>query len=422
MTRFRPAQLLRMGLSYMGSSGALLMSSAAQLLTFALLARYLGADQFAIFVSITAIVNIGVQISGLGSQESLIRRVAQDANAFPMMLGHSYLLSALTGIVLFTLGILTIPYFFPTSESLLDTVITVAAILFTNLILLKIISLTTQSYIGHSRFREANQIEVIFAVVRMVTAAFACLVLSIETVEEWALWNMAAHLLVALIAWRAVARLGRPKFQIVSDEIKIGVLFSTQFLFKALRGNADILVLGTVASSEVLSSYSIARRMLDSSYLSVEALNRLIYPGSAAAALNGMSHVIARSYQVLKASIVIALGSAIAIFIIAPFLPLLFSDDYVSLPGLTRIMCWMVIPMAIASTALEAIGAAGYQSIRAKIWNSGNILGSIVVALATYYFGISGTLSAYYFVEIAIAVAVWWALLRLKNAKAAHIN
>jgi O-antigen/teichoic acid export membrane protein len=411
----RPVHLLKMGLSYMASSGALLLSSAAQLLTFALLARYLGAHEFAIFVSITAVTNLGVQISGLGSQESLIRRVAQDEASFPVMLGHSCILSLVTGAVLFIIGLAIIPYFFPTSDNLLQTLVTVASILFTNLILLKIISLSTQSFIGHSRFADANQIEVIFAVVRMLTAAVACLLFQISTVDQWAMWNLFGHLVVALIALRAVNRLGRPVFRLVHDEIKIGFLFSTQFLFKALRGNADVLVLGAVASAEVLSSYSIARRMLDSSYLSVEALNRLIYPGSAAAALSGMGHVIARAVNVLKASLLIAFGSALTIFIFAPFLPLLFGESYTSLPSFTRIMCWLIIPLAIASSALEALGAAGHQSIRAKIWNSGNVLGAILVAGATYQFGINGTFGAYYFVEIAIAAAVWWALLNLRK-------
>jgi O-antigen/teichoic acid export membrane protein len=218
-----------------------------------------------------------------------------------------------------------------------------------------------------------------------------------------------------MISVKAIARLGRPVFRIVREEIRIGILFSTQFLFKAVRGNADILVLGAIASAEVLGSYSIARRILDSSYLSVEALNRLIYPGSASAALQGITKTIERAYNVLKAALFIATGSALVIFIIAPFLPLLFGDEYVSLPVITRVLCWAVLPMAVAATALEALGASGRQDIRAKIWNSGNLIGSVVVAFFTWSFSISGTIGSYFMVETAIAAAVWIALLRLRR-------
>jgi O-antigen/teichoic acid export membrane protein len=399
----------------MASGGALLMSSAAQLLTFALLARHLGVEQFALYASITAVTNLGVQICGFGSQESLIRRVAQDRAMFPVMLGHSYILSAVSGIVLTVIGMVTIPVFFPTSPDLINTLITTALILVTNLILLKIISLSTQSFIAHSDFASANKLEVLFAVMRTVAAVGACLVFGVETVEAWALWNLAAHLIVAAVSVKAISRLGKPVYRLVRDEIRIGILFSTQFLFKAVRGNADILLLGAVASAEVLGSYSIARRILESSYLSVEALNRLIYPGSASAAMQGISKTIERAFNVLKAALVIAFGSAAVIFIIAPFLPLLFGSEYVSLPIITRVLCWAVVPMAISATALEALGASGRQGVRAKIWNSGNLGGSIIVALCTWSFSISGTIGSYFLVEIGIATAVWIALLRLRR-------
>ncbi|MCW8282588.1 MULTISPECIES: Wzx-type polysaccharide biosynthesis protein UppX [Agrobacterium] len=415
----RLGHLVRLGLAYMASGGALLMSSAAQLLTFALLARHLGVEQFALYASITAVTNLGVQICGIGSQESLIRRVAQDRGMFPVMLGHSYLLSAATGVVLTLIGMVTIPVFFPTSETLLHTLITTFLILFTNLVLLKVISLSTQSFIAHSDFASANKLEVMFAIARTIAAVVACLVFKVETVEAWALWNLAAHTIAAVISVKAIGRLGRPVFRIVREEIRIGILFSTQFLFKAVRGNADILVLGAIASAEVLGSYSIARRILDSSYLSVEALNRLIYPGSASAALQGISKTIERAYNVLKAALFIATGSALAIFIIAPFLPLLFGDEYVSLPTITRVLCWAVLPMAVAATALEALGASGRQDIRAKIWNSGNLIGSVVVAFFTWSFSISGTIGSYFIVETAIAAAVWVALLRLRRSEEA---
>jgi O-antigen/teichoic acid export membrane protein len=399
----------------MASGGALLMSSAAQLLTFALLARHLGVEQFALYTSITAVTNIGVQICGIGSQESLIRRVAQDRSMFPVMLGHSYILSAITGIVLFAIGMIAIPVFFPTSPALINTMIATALILFTNLILLKIISLSTQSFIAHSDFTAANKLEVLFAIARTIAAVTACLIFKVETVEAWAIWNLIAHAGVALISLKAIGSLGKPVFKLVREEIRIGVLFSTQFFFKAIRGNADILLLGAVASAEALGSYSIARRILESSCLSVEALNRLVYPGSASAAMQGMAKTVERAFNVLKAALLIACGSALTIFIIAPFLPWLFGEEYVSLSTFTRLLCWAVIPMAIGATALEALGASGRQGTRAKIWNTGNLVGSVLVAFCTWSLGAYGTIGSYFVVEIAIAAAVWIALIRIRH-------
>lgn len=405
------ARFIPMIASYMGSSGALLASSMAQLLTFAILARFLGVEQFGLYAIITAITNLGVQLCGIGAQESLIRRVAQNPASYPAMIGHAIVLSAVSGTVLFIVGMVILPLAVPASQDLATTLVTSALILFTNIILLKTISLSTQSFIAHSQFGTANRIDVVFAVARTTAAVLGCMVFGVSSVVQWAWWHFGAHFCVAILAmWRA-RQLGMPRLTLVFDEIRIGFLFSTQFLFKAIRGNADLLVLGTVASAEIVGSYSVARRILESSYLSVEALNRLIYPGSAARAANGIHNAWERTRKVAAATAVIATASAVAIFSLAPVLPWLFGSEYVSLVWLTRALCWIVIPMGIYSAALEALGAAGLQGTRAAIWNSGNLLGSALVALATYGFAITGTIASYYTVELCILVAAWWVLI-----------
>lgn len=407
LRRFLPMLLL-----YMGSGGSLLASAGAQLITFAILARYLGVEQFGLYAIITAVTNVGVQLCGLGSQESLVRRVAQDQGMYPKMLGHAAILSAASGIVLVIIGMGILPVVAPVSDDLATTLIATGLILVANLLLLKIISLATQSYIAHSRFASANRLEVLFAVARTAAAVLGCVVFGASSVAQWAWWHFASHAAVAVVALVAIRGLGRPCWTIVRDEIRLGFLFSTQFLFRAVRGNADLLVLGSVASAEILGSYSIVRRLVESSYMSVEALNRLIYPGSAAIAATGIHNAAGRIRQVLFASLAISFAAAAAMFIIAPFLTFVFGTEYVSLPWLTRSLCWIVILMAIYAVSLEALGAAGLQGARAAIWNTGNILGAGAMALATWLWSIEGTLASFYAVEIGIAVAAWIVLMQ----------
>ena len=82
----------------------------------------------------------------------------------------------------------------------------------------------------------------------MAAALVGCFLFGVTTVAEWAVWFFAAHLIVAAIAAWLILRLGRPRYEIVREEIRIGALFSTQFIFKAVRQNTDILVLGLFTS------------------------------------------------------------------------------------------------------------------------------------------------------------------------------
>jgi O-antigen/teichoic acid export membrane protein len=207
----------------------------------------------------------------------------------------------------------------------------------------------------------------------------------------------------------AVARLGRPVYRVVRQELPLGVYFSIPFILRAVRQNADLLVLSAVSTAEILSSYSIARRMLESSYLSVEALNRLIYPGSARVSIAGLHHAVPRVRKVLLAATGISIAAAIAVFVLAPVLPYLFGHTYVSLVPFVRILCWIVIPIAMWSVAMEALGASGYQAPRAAVMGIGSVVGAALTAWATWYAPPTGTFIAFYVIE-AVMVAVSWAV------------
>lgn len=410
-----------MGLSYLGSGGSLITSSIAQLITFAVLARSLGANEFALYVTITAFTNVAVQICGLGTQETLTRRVAQDPDDYPRLIGHALLLTAGTGIALLALGLIGLPIIVPVSTDWLINVGAIALLLVSTVLILRFVSLASATYIARSNFVVANSLEVGFGIIRMVAALAGCFLFGVTTVAEWAVWFFFAHLVVAAVAAWLLLRLGRPRYGIVRGEVKIGALFSTQFIFKAIRQNTDILVLGLFTSAEIVASYGVARRVLDSSYLSIEALNRLIYPGSAIALMAGFHSAFARVRKVLAAGVGIAVCAAVAVFLLAPLMPLLFGDEYRSMVGFTQILCWVVIPTAISSVALEAFGAAGRQDVRAIIYNGANLIAALTGALGAYLAGASGAFASLYGIEIAVAIiacGVLWRFVEIDRDRA----
>lgn len=410
--------LMPMALSYMASGGSLITSSAAQLITFAILARSLGVEQFGLFVAITAITSVALQLCGLGSLDCLVRRVARDPAMYPAMLGHTIILSAVTGLLLVGIGIAVLPFLFILSPDPVQSTLAIALLLSANILLARIILSVEQVFIAHSRFAPANRNVVSYAIGRLTAAGLGCLVFGVDNLADWALWNFAAHLLIAASSLLAVRVLGRPRLTIVREEIRLGLLFATPFILRALRQNTDLLVLTAFTSPEIVGSYSVARRIFESGFLSVEALNRLIYPGSAAITADGLHHVMDRVKQVLVAALGISTFTAVAIFVLAPLLPHLFGHDYVSLVPFTRIICWLVIVMAIYGVALEALGASGLQQARAAVLNGASVLGGMLIAWATWSFGISGTFGAVYLTEIGTAIAAWLVLLHLARAGA----
>ena len=409
----RPRSLLPMILSYAASGGSLVISSAAQLATFAILARWLGVHEFSLFVAITAIANIAVHMCGLGAMECLVRRVARDRAIYPAMLGHNIVLTSASGAVLVAAGAVILPFFFTLSPDPAANAAIIALMLVTNVVLVRVIVLSEQIFIAHSDFASANAVVIGFALTRTAAVALACFGFGVASVAAWAVWQFVAHVVVALACLAFIRRLGRPVFGIVREELPQGLYFSIPFILHAVRQNADLLVLSLVASAEIVSSYSLARRMLESSYLAVEALNRLLYPGLSRAAANGLHNAVGRVRSVLVAASAIGAATAVAMYALAPVLPYIFGHDYVSLVPFMRILCWLAVPLGIRSVALEALGAAGYQAQRATVMGVGSLAGAMLSAWATWYSPPLGTFVSFYIIEFMMVIASWAMFARL---------
>ena len=402
--------LLSLALSYAASGGSLIIGSLAQLVTFAILARWLGVDEFSLFVAVTAIASIAVHLCGVGAMECLVRRVAQDRSMYPVMLGHNIILTAASGAALTLLGTIVLPFYFTLAAGPIANVAVMALMMATNIVLVRVIVFTDPVFLAHMNFAAANKVVVGFALARTAAAVVACVVCGVSTVAGWAVWQFAIHVVVGLgCAW-ALAGLGRPRYAIVREELRQGLLFSIPFILRAARQNVDLLVLSVVGSAEIMASYSVARRMLDSSYLSVEALNRLIYAGSARAAAAGLHHAFDRVRKVLMAATAISIAAAVTVAVLAPVLPHLFGHDYVSLVAFVRVLCWVVVPMAIWAVALEALGASGHHPVRAAVMAGGSIIGTAVTAAAIWLDGATGAFISFYVIEIAMVVVAWTAL------------
>lgn len=416
MPKLDPKNLLQhlpLALSYLASGGSLIIASGSQLVTFAVLARSLGVDHFSVFVAITAFTAVAVQLCGLGAMDSLARRVSRDRAAYPVMLGHNLILTASTGGVLMLIGLLTLPLLFPLSDDLLTNVSACALMLLANVVLLRLVMMAEQVFIAHSNFGAANRIVIVSALLRAGAALLACLVFRVDDVAHWAIWHFAANGSAALLCLYWMRPLGKPVYRIVREELPLGFYFSTQFIFRSLRQNADLMVLSMVSTAEVVSSYAVARRILDSSYISIDAMYRLAYPGLALVTAKGIHHGVERVRQLLLLTIAISVPTVFAIYLMAPFLPLLFGNEYVSLVFFVQALCWAGVILAVYAAALEMISAAGHQGARAAIANGANILGAGLVMVAAYFFMVPGTIVATYFIEIATAIAAWIVLGRL---------
>ncbi|MDQ1183360.1 O-antigen/teichoic acid export membrane protein [Agrobacterium larrymoorei] len=401
------SRLLGMLLSYSASSASLLIANAAQLITFAILARTFGAEEFGRYVSLIAVTNIAVHLCGMGASESLVRRVPQDPSCFPRIFGHSIILSGISGAVLIVMGMIVLPHFMRFGETSGENLWITFQLLLTNIVLVRLIMLGETIFLAHRRNGAANASIMGFALIRTLTAALACIAFKVDTVESWATWQMVSFILTLALYGFLAFRIARPDYRLDRPEIRLGVLFATPFIFRAFRQNVDLLVLGLVAGPEMVGSYGVARRITDSSYMAVDALNRLVYPHLAVASVNGIHHAFKLTMRILAIAIGLGLAAALVIFFAASFMPLIFGTEYVSLPTFVRVLAPLILLIAIWSIAVDLLGAAGEHAARAWVLNLANGIGALIIGVAAWVWPPYGIFISAYIIEFSIVIASW---------------
>ncbi|RYE34328.1 MAG: lipopolysaccharide biosynthesis protein [Hyphomicrobiales bacterium] len=399
--------------SYLLSSGALASAALSQLVTFAILARALGPTEFGLFVQISAVTTIAVQLCGLGASDCLLRRVSREPASYAGLLGHNLCLIGLTGGVLVIGGTAVLTGWLRLSSGPSVDLTTLALLLFGNVVVVRVILLVETAFLGLGRFHAANRAVVGFALARIATAGFACLISGVSTLAEWALWQCAGNLVYALAGAAWLRPLGRPRFAVLRAELKPGLLFSSQFVMRAVRANVDLLVIGLFAPLATVGSYGVARRIMDSSYLAIDAFNRLLYPRLARESRDGLHLALPLANRALAAALALGVSTCLGLFLLAPELPILFGRQFEELPFFVRCLSGTIVLVGAWAAAADLLGASGRQDARAWILNGANLLGSVLIAVATWLAAPLGTFVALYLVEGAIVVAAWLVLLRL---------
>ena len=87
--------------------------------------------------------------------------------------------------------------------------------------------------------------------------------------------------------------------------------------------------------------------------------------------------------------------------------PMLFGAEYGEIVVYLRLLCWIPVLVAIQNAMYDALGAADRHGLRAAVYNSGCVAGSILIICLTVFFGLFGTIAGIYITQGSIAAALW---------------
>jgi O-antigen/teichoic acid export membrane protein len=389
----------------------------AQSVGFVVLARWLGSDQFGHLATITAVTNIGGAWCGLGVGEAIRRRVGREPSVYRAMLGHSLILLCVSGVVLTAILSAGMALLMRVAPSPLENFAAILLLVASNMVLFAWIGLTEQIHLAHHQFATANRVNASWGITRALAALVACLAFGIDSVLEWAAWNAGVSVLLSIACAVTLSRYGAPQWRLLRDEVPLGATLSVSACTAVLRQNADLLALSAVAPPHLVGAYGVARRIISTAMVVGSSFDRLIYAKLAIAGMNGPSETLRLAKRYVLYGIALTGMTSVAVFLAAPFLPLLFGSDFTDAVWITRLLCWTLILTAIQFIAFDALNAAERHRIRLIVGTAVGIAGAALIVALSLAFGTTGTFLAVYLAEISTAAALWQTLTLISRCR-----
>jgi len=393
-----------------GSVSSLLIGVVAQAVGFIFLARYLGTLQFGHLMTITAVTALANAWCGFGPGEVFRRVVSREPRRYPEALGHTVLMITITGLVLTIILLAGMMLFRPDAVDPVDYMRILLLLVPTNVVMPSYINLVENVFLARGDFRRANLVNGGSGVARALAAVVACGVFGVASLHSWAIWWAGVHVGISIICLAATWRFGRPRWRILQKEVWLGGNLALSSFLIMLRHNVDILVLSAVTTPEFVGVYGAGRRLIGAALVVPGSFDRVIYGKLAIAGKRGPSASLRMAKKYLFYSIAISTVTSAALFLVSPFVTVVFGPAFGAASDVIRILAWTVIPTAVQFLAFDALNAAEHHKISAAVSGIANVAGAaMVVGLGSKY-GTFGIYIALYLSDVTRGGGLWSAL------------
>ncbi|NES43036.1 oligosaccharide flippase family protein, partial [Moorena sp. SIO2C4] len=238
---------------------------------FVIIARTLGAQQYGLFASLTALAAIISPFATWGSGDVLIKNVSRNRALFKEYWGNALLMVFTSSLVLIALVMLIAPAILPQGTSPL----LIFLVFLSDLLFLKILATAGQAFIAVSQLKHTAQIHFLLSLKNLV--ATLCFVSFFQTsdIVVWAALYLASTAIAAGVGFLMVHRmLGTPKLAIskIKPEMLQGFYFSVNLCAETVNNNVDKTMLARLSTLQATGIYAAAYRLIDVAFVPVQSL------------------------------------------------------------------------------------------------------------------------------------------------------
>ncbi len=334
---------------------------------FVLIARTLGANNFGIFMGVSALAVILNPFSTLGSADLLVRDVSRDRSLFPEGWANALLTTAVSGSCLITLALLTSLYIFPQKIPPLAILLILAS----DLVGLALWSLSSSALIAVGLLRRVAQLQVFLNLSKLIAAILLAVEFQEPSVLNWSilyfLGNASTALVSILLVHKMVGLPGQPNLSKIKSNFNQGIYFSIGASADVVNASIDKTMLTSLASANATGLYSAAYRLIEVAYLPLHSIFSSTYAKFFEQGKVGISGTLAFAKRLIPIVMIYGIIAGIGYWVFHPWIPYILGEEYqASIP----VLLWlspMPLLIGIQWIAADTLTGAGHQRVRGFI-------------------------------------------------------
>lgn len=373
-------------MKWVESVASLGLMAGLQLVAFVVLARAMGASDYAVIVSIASVVTITVEIVALGSGDALIRSVARDRSSYSEAIGTALTMFLVT---LPPVAMLSVAIVWAMSKQP-EHFYPIVMLTISELVSARSLALGEQIAVAHEDFRAAALTRVVPNVVRALIVFVACFALGVKSVDQW--WPIQflfGSILSPIMLGVAVIRYGRPHFPTKKGFHSRNIYFALTQLSRALQQNIDKIVAGFFFSSAILGNYGVASRLTQYALLPVQSALRILNPRFYRAGQQGVAATRRLVYKSVGVMLGLAFSITVILNLVAVYLSVYLGESFGHLESSLRILSILPIVTTLQYLFADALTGADHPQLRV----AAIVVGVVLIALLCFagaQFGLTG--------------------------------
>ena len=392
---------LKMFLSALGPTAFALV---IQLGAFALTARALGVEQFGDYTPLLALASMGVELTGLGGADILVREVARDRTQFRTHYRH---MLVLIGISLPVVALILAFIATRLMQTNVAPIIVVLAIL--GEVLAGRISASVELVmVAHQHTTRASLLRMFTAVSRLVVVLIVFNLLGDYSLADFIEAAFVQSALLScgyvVLAWHLYSKSlssGAP------PALLSGLPFAVNQVARSAQMTMDRVVLAHFASNEVVGIYGAGSRVLQIGLFPIQVMTRILYPRFFVHGAAGISATRAFALKVAPFMLLVGCLSGIAVAAAAHFAPLVLGKEFQESTQVGTKLAFALPFIALQYPAADALTGVGRQAIRAFVFVVATVSFGLMLSAGASFWGADGMIIAFVGSHALLALVLW---------------